>query len=190
MDNTLLVRAVLIIGAGAVLFWLITNYNAKQSTKTAEKFFERSQYGQFAPRGDVEFPFEGSVPTTAISKPSQVDPAEEDQSEQYRPVDFETKKVANDCFPKDRLTVDDLLPKDAANSKWAQVAPSGKGNLNDQNFLTAGFNIGVDTVQSSLRNANLQLRSEPPIPKGDGWGIHMSTIDPDLMRKPLDTSEW
>lgn len=190
MDNTLLVRAVLIIGAGAVLFWLISNYNAKQSTKTAEKFFERSQYGQFAPRGDVEFPFEGSVPTTAISKPSQVDPAEEDQSDQYRPVDFETKKVANDCFPKDRLTVDDLLPKDAANSKWAQVAPSGKGSLNDQNFLTAGFNIGVDTVQSSLRNANLQLRSEPPIPKGDGWGIHMSTIDPDLMRKPLDTSEW
>lgn len=190
MDNTLLVRAVLIIGAGVVLFWLISNYNTKQSTKKAEKFFEQSQYGQYATRGDVELPFEGSVPSTALATPSEVNPAEEGQNDQYRPVDYETKKVANDCFPKDRLTVDDLLPKDAANSKWAQVAPPSKSGLNDQNFLTAGFNIGVDTVQSSLRNANLQLRSEPPIPKNDGWGIHMSTIDPDVMRKPLDTAEW
>ncbi len=190
MDNTLLVRAVLIIGAGVVLFWLISNYNSKQNTKKAEKFYEQSQYGKFAPRGDVEFPFEGSVPSTALATPSQVNPAEEGQDSQFRPVNFETNKVANDCFPKDRLTVDDLLPKDASSSKWAQVAPSGQGSLNDQNFLTAGFNIGVDTVQSSLRNANMQLRSEPPIPKSDGWGIQMSTIDPDLLRKPLDTAEW
>lgn len=189
MDNTLVVRAILIVGAGLVLFWLISNYNSKQSTKQSEKFFQQ-QIKASLDDVNTEFPFANTNSTDEIAKVSQVAPAEEQQESEYRPVTFETKKISNDCFPKDRLTAEDLLPKDAANNKWSQVAPAGQGDLSDQNFLTAGFHIGVDTVQSSLRNANLQLRSEPPIPKTQGWGIHMSTIDPDLLRKPLDTSEW
>jgi hypothetical protein len=188
MDNTLAVRAVLIISAGIVLFWLISNYNSKQSTKQAEKFFQEKLSASFSD-SNTELPF-ANTNDKGIAQVSQVSPAEETQESEYRPVTFETKKLSNDCFPKDRLTAQDLLPKDAANNKWSQVAPAGQGDLSDQNFLTAGFHVGVDTVQSSLRNANLQLRSEPPIPKTQGWGIHMSTIDPDLLRKPLDTSEW
>ncbi len=188
MDNTLIVRAVLIVGAALVLFWLITNYNSKQSTKQAEKFYQQQVTSSFADT-NTEFPFVNAN-SGALAQVNEVSPAEEAQESEYRPVTFETKKISNDCFPKDRLTAEDLLPKDAANSKWSQVAPAGQGDLSDQNFLTAGFHVGVDTVQSSLRNANLQLRSEPPIPKSQGWGIHMSTIDPDLLRKPLDTNEW
>ncbi len=82
------------------------------------------------------------------------------------------------CFPKDRLTSDDLLPQ-GANSKWAQVNPTGAGEITDQNFLTAGYHIGINTVGQSLRNANLQLRHEPPNPQipVSPWGI--STIEPD-----------
>lgn len=89
------------------------------------------------------------------------------------------------CFPRDRLTADDLLPKDA-NSKWAQLNPSGAGNVQDQNYLTAGYHIGINTVGQSLRNANLQLRSEPPnptVPVGP-WSI--STIEYDNNRRPLE----
>ena len=189
MDNTLVVRAILIVGAGIVLFWLISNYNSKQSTKQAEKFYEQKLASTFT-EPNTEYPFASTNSSNEIAQVSQVSPAEEEQESEYRPVAYETRKVANDCFPKDRLTAQDLLPKDAANNKWSQVAPAGQGDLSDQNFLTAGFHVGVDTVQSSLRNANLQLRSEPPIPKTQGWGIHMSTIDPDLLRKPLDTNEW
>lgn len=68
------------------------------------------------------------------------------------------------CFPRDRLTASDLLPKDAANSRWAQLNPAGQGDVSDKNFLTSGVHIGIDTVGSSKKNANLQLRSEPPNP--------------------------
>jgi hypothetical protein len=86
----------------------------------------------------------------------------------------------NSCFMRDRLTSSDLLPQDAANSKWAQINPAGSGMLGDQNFLTAGYHVGINTIGQSLRNANLQLRSEPPNPQVavSPWGI--STIEPDV----------
>ena len=94
---------------------------------------------------------------------------------------IEPSGVNNDnCFVRDRLTSSDLLPKDAANSKWAQINPAGAGMLGDQNFLTAGYHVGINTIGQSLRNANLQLRSEPPNPQiaVSPWGI--STIEPDI----------
>jgi hypothetical protein len=90
------------------------------------------------------------------------------------------------CFPRDRLTADDLLPKDAADSKWAQINPSGAGNISDQNYLTAGFHTGVNTVGQSLRNANLQLRSEIPNPQDAVGPWMISTIEPDLRQNTLE----
>ena len=69
-----------------------------------------------------------------------------------------------ECYPKDVLSSADLLPQDA-DSKYAQANPNGQGALQDKNFLTAGFHVGVNTVGQSLRNANRQLRSEPPNPQ-------------------------
>ena len=83
------------------------------------------------------------------------------------------------CFKRDRLTKDDLLPKDA-NSKWASLNPSSSGDISDKNFLTAGYHIGVNTVGQSLRNANLQLRSEIPNPQVAVSPWMISTIEPDL----------
>ena len=92
----------------------------------------------------------------------------------------------NTCFDRDRLTSSDLLPMDAANSKWAQINPAGSGMLGDQNFLTAGYHLGINTIGQSLRNANLQLRSEPPNPQVavSPWGI--STIEPDIRTTTLE----
>ena len=90
-----------------------------------------------------------------------------------------------DCFPKDKLEPQELLPSDA-NSQWAKVNPDGQGELGDQNFLSAGFHIGVNTVGQSLRNANLQLRSEPANPQIKVSPWQQSTIDPDNNRKPLE----
>ena len=81
---------------------------------------------------------------------------------------------------RDRLTSDDLLPKDAGNSKWAEINPAGSGDIRDQNFLTAGYHIGINTIGQSLRNANLQLRSEPPNPQVAVSPWLISTIEPDV----------
>ena len=90
-----------------------------------------------------------------------------------------------DCFPKDQLSPGELLPGDA-NSKWAQSVPAGQGELGDQNFLTAGYHVGVNTVGQTLRNANRQLRSEPPNPQVKVSPWLQTTIEADANRRPLE----
>lgn len=90
------------------------------------------------------------------------------------------------CFPKNQLSADELLPKDNG-SLWAQVNPSGVGPMKDKNFLVAGHHVGINTVGQTLRNANLQLRSEPANPQIVGitpW--NQTTIEPDMNRRPLE----
>ena len=53
-------------------------------------------------------------------------------------------------------------------------------------MLKAGHHIGINTVSSSLRNANLQLRSEPPNPTGAVGPFNQSTIEPDTLRTPME----
>lgn len=88
-------------------------------------------------------------------------------------------------FPKEQLTAEELLPQDNS-SLWAQVNPSGVGSLKDRSFLQAGYNIGINTVGQTLRNANLQLRSEPPCPQVSVSPWMNSTIDSDVSRKPFE----
>lgn len=114
-----------------------------------------------------------------------VKPTEDMNNDDYKAVDFEvSNQAASDCYPRDRLTTDDLLPKDAANSKWADANPAGQGDVKDQNYLQAGVHFGINTVGESLRNANMQLRSDPPIPKIEGlspW--NNTTIEYDSNRR-------
>jgi len=90
-----------------------------------------------------------------------------------------------DVFPRDVITPGELLPNDP-NSKWAQANPCGSGELGDQNFLEAGFHIGTNTVGQTLRNPNLQLRSEPANPQLKVSPWLQSTIEPDVGRKALE----
>lgn len=82
----------------------------------------------------------------------------------------------------------DLLPKDT-NSQWAQLNPAGKGDLANVNLLKAGYHIGIDTVGQTLRNANQQIRSEPPNPQVNVGPWNLSTIEPDFMRAPLELGQ-
>ena len=83
------------------------------------------------------------------------------------------------CFKRDRLTKTDLLPAEATD-KWSQINPSSSGDIADKNFLTAGYHIGINTVGQSMRNANLQLRSEIPNPQVAVSPWLISTIEPDI----------
>tara|TARA_B100000902_G_C27247327_1_gene883319 strand:- start:561 stop:1106 length:546 start_codon:yes stop_codon:yes gene_type:complete len=81
----------------------------------------------------------------------------------------------------------DLLPADS-NSAWASMNPVG--DLKNINLLNPTQVVGINTQGSSLRNANLQLRSEPPNPRmntNSPWNI--STIEEDNMRKPLEIGQ-
>jgi hypothetical protein len=72
-----------------------------------------------------------------------------------------------------------LLPNDN-NSKWSQLNIQGSGSLENVNLLKAGSLTGINTVGTSLRNANLQLRAEPPNPKNmTNCPWNQSTIERD-----------
>jgi hypothetical protein len=81
----------------------------------------------------------------------------------------------------------DLLPKDE-NSQWSALNPNAmnKGDVMMPDLLQAGYHIGLDTIGQSLRNANLQLRSDPIISKSDIGPWNQSTIEPDFGRTPLE----
>jgi hypothetical protein len=79
----------------------------------------------------------------------------------------------------------DLLPVDQ-NSQWAALNPVAQGNIAAPDLLQAGYHIGLDTIGQTLRNANLQERSDPIIPKSAVGPWNQSTIEPDLGRVPLE----
>ena len=93
--------------------------------------------------------------------------------------------IPSSCSTPNIQNPAELLPKDS-NSQWAQLNPSGKGELANVNLLKAGYHIGIDTIGQTLRNANLQIRSEPPNPQLYVGPWQNSTIEPDLMRPPLE----
>jgi hypothetical protein len=75
-----------------------------------------------------------------------------------------------------------LLPSDS-NSSWAALNPSmNLGAMPD--LLQAGQHIGMSST--TLRNANLQLRSDPAISKQDVGPWMQTTIEPDMGRVPME----
>ena len=101
------------------------------------------------------------------------------------PAQFSSAQPPAGCYPRDQLTPSELLPKDQ-NTVWAEQNPMGPGSLKGKNFLSAGALIGVNTVGQSMRNANLQVRSEPPNPQVAVSIFNQSTISPDISHRPLE----
>ena len=89
---------------------------------------------------------------------------------------YSTQDVANPA---------QLLPNDA-NSQWASLNPVSQSNPQIPDLLSAGYHIGLDTIGQTMKNANLQLRSDPVIQKSESGPWNQSTIEPDLMRVPLE----
>ena len=101
------------------------------------------------------------------------------------PMPFKDAEKPANCYPKDQINPSELLPNDP-NSKWAQVNPMGQGDIAGKNYLSAGALIGVNTIGQSMRNANYQLRSDPPNPQVKVSIWNQSTIEPDINRRALE----
>jgi len=103
-------------------------------------------------------------------------------------INTSTPGMPTSCSKPNIQNPSELLPKDN-NSEWAQLNPSGKGELANINLLKSGYHIGIDTVGQTMRNANLQIRSEPPNPQLYVGPWNTSTIEPDFMRPPLELGQ-
>ena len=214
MKSNELARLALIVVAAGVFIFLIHNYNngannvggnnnagnnnqVVNNVDITEGFYADGENTQEAPNNNG-----GMVSETETVADSDADvlASEPEGNETFKAVETTAaennagnngeagNRLPNECYPKDVLTPDDLLPQDA-NSTWAQTVPNGQGNLGDQNFLNAGFHVGINTVGQSLRNANLQLRSEPPNPQLKVSPWLQTTIEPDVNRKAFEIGE-
>lgn len=193
------VRLLLLILAALVLFALVAYY---QRTQGAERFNQsltpQTQAASVLPSptmdagvisGAAPFspaPPRGSKGGSGSSAAASYSAIETMSNEDLLPVYGQGGSTLGDSYPQDRLSAEDLLPKDAANSKWAQMNPAGQGDVQNQNLLTAGYHLGVDTQGSSLRNASHDLRSTPPAPRYRVSIWNQSDIDPDMHRRPLE----
>jgi len=139
------------------------------------------------PTNPVKPPSEGSKAAAGADMKTQPKKKEgfADLSAYEGPAQFGSADAPAGCYPRDQLTPSELLPKDM-NSVWAEQNPMGPGSLKGKNFLSAGALIGVNTVGQSLRNANLQLRSEPPNPQVAVSIFNQSTIASDTSHRPLE----
>lgn len=79
-----------------------------------------------------------------------------------------------------------LLPKEVATQEsFGEFAPDAI--LAGQNYLDPRNQVGFpETVGGALRNANQQVRSEPPNPREAVSIFNTSTIAPDQMRPPFE----
>lgn len=79
-----------------------------------------------------------------------------------------------------------LLPREVASQEdFGQFAPDDI--LSAQNFLDPRQQIGFpETIGGTLRNANQQVRADPPNPK-QPYTWNNSTIVPDLMQRRICT---
>ena len=200
MKNNEIARLALIVIAAVVFILLINSYNSNNSSNVVNNSNQELE-GFYADGEDVEeSPVARNMNMESEEEEENVNasmgdgdenvsfkavPENQPQAEEVANNANENTRLPSECYPKDTLTPQDLLPQDS-NSTWAQTVPAGQGSLGDQNFLNAGFHVGINTVGQSLRNANLQLRSEPANPQAKVSPWLQSTIEPDVNRKALE----
>ena len=100
-------------------------------------------------------------------------------------------RTPSTCYPQQTLKPEDLLPSQESKAiqEFNTAQPVGEGILQGVNLLDAGSHIGINSVGQSLRNANRQVRSEPPNPQVNVSPWMNTTIGPDLPRRPLEIGE-
>ena len=183
MQNVVLFALVVLI----VLF-IVHQYNPSMfGLMGSYEGFEGSAATAAATTTPAVAPIEANKPQDA-PEPKIVKKNEDtfaDLSTYQGPAQFGSADAPAGCYPRDQLTPSELLPKDMA-SVWAEQYPMGPGSLKGKNFLSAGALIGVNTVGQSMRNANLQVRSEPPNPQVAVSIFNQTTISPDISHRPLE----
>jgi hypothetical protein len=207
--NTDLVT-ILIIGVAAVgIFYYVTSQNVikNKGEVTAEpegklpNYRPQTEGKQVVNPLDSIGPFDPQEPN--VERGSQMNPIKQNTdvlpypqiSNNYAPQQagisgqfgIETGKQPKlDCFPKDTITPQELMPREDSTNTWQLSSPPVNGHLADRNFLESGHHYGIDTVSNTLKNPNLQLRSDPIIPQIQVGPWMQSTYGPDTNHRQLE----
>jgi len=161
------------------IIYLFKSYSADKMGSGSEQMTDRKTQEMY--EQTISAPQSGPEPSAPLG-----------QNESYasaRGVSSSMQGMPPSCKKQQVADPSELLPKNSANDEWAKLNPSGSGDLQDVNLLRSGYHMGIDTVGNSLRNANLQLRSEPANPQINVGPWNNTTIAADTMRVPLEIGQ-
>lgn len=185
-------QVVMILGV-VVLVYSMLNYSNKKSV-VQDGMRDNNGYTNGNGNGK-DIPKEIMHPPQSPSTDATIDTAGSPQPNMTSLISSEPSSIsdltttnegmANSCERQQVTDPAELLPRDE-NSEWSRLNPMGAGDLQNVNLLKAGYHIGINTVASTLRNANLQVRSEPPNPQLNVGPWNQTTIEPDMNRRPLE----
>ena len=113
------------------------------------------------------------------------DPSQLNKNASASGITTDTYGLPPSCAKQEVVDPKELLPSDT-NSEFSKLNPMGAGDLKNVSLLKAGHHVGINTVGQSLRNANLQLRSEPANPQMNVGPWNQTSITADNMRKHLE----
>lgn len=197
MDAELVFRLILIAIAVVALVSIIMHYN--KCIQNGDGGAAPGSAG-FAPGWAVEGYADDAMPEMPPAPPPEARSDEmnppvirEKASPPSAPVDATEEFVDEIPAPAaggygGQLQSNDLLPKLTPEAqKFAQLYPCGQGDLSGINFLESGTLVGQST--NLKRNANLQLRSDPPIPYKNVSPWLMSTIRPDCYQRTFELGD-
>lgn len=88
----------------------------------------------------------------------------------------QTEQIDKVVAGQAQLTTNDLLPIYDEANEFAKQNPASS-LLQEQNFLQAGYHMGINTVIQSNKIPYLDLRSAPPIPKGEAGPWNQSSYE-------------
>lgn len=152
-------QRVVILVIFLLLAFVLTSYASGKSSLDMNMLPNEGYHNAVPP------PTTGQVPRAA---PSQTKAPAKSQ-EQPKKESFSNMSVNSPT---------DLLPTNSGDSSLVNSMMTQDGQM-PGNLLESGQHIGLPTTSSSMRNANLQLRADPTIPKKGGCWWGESTISPD-----------
>ena len=179
-------HVILGLAALAILYALATYSQQKGGSKDSMTPSQATYLPYQKRKPDVAAAGPGSCCVNQGGKPQPSQPLGQNEVfSSAKGATTDTYGLPPSCAQQPVVDPRELLPKDA-NSQWGKLNPQGEGDLQNVNLLQAGYHIGINTVGQSLRNANLQVRSEPANPQMNVGPWNTSTIEPDLSRRPLE----
>ena len=170
------------IVAIAAIFYVLNMFSGDK-----EGYQNEQQTGEITQIQDIK----QQAPAPQEKQQQQAVAAQAQAQAMPQPMEQQQQAVAQQAdamaisMGKDDLTSADLLPNENGFSSWGDAAPETNA-LEGRNFLESGHHFGINTVGQSLRNANVQLRSDPSIPQVDVGPWMQSTIDQDTNKRQFE----
>jgi len=169
--QTLVSKNLVLILGGLALLYAICNYSSVKGMILDRNAVESTDGSAQNASDNIMMPGSGNV------QPNET--LEERRYGEANGLSTSVRGLPANCSRQQVADPSELLPKDV-NSQFAKLNPSGTGDLAENNtLLNPTAQQGINTVSSSMRNPNMQLRADPVVPNSSVGPWNNTTIGAD-----------